>query len=247
MQTFSGCVCIAQARIIAGFKRDSHICTIAFQPSQSRFLRLCVPYVQGRSPIIKRWSVFDFDGTKETLPSIDTRDESWDALDIRRRSVDLTINEKARLHKSILSNYKYEAEVNRAKESIGILIPEPKSLRFQTIPLSPHEPKDQKKLERIAHMNEQGLWFPSFDVKVEGKYRQDGRSKRFAKKLLAWDVYEALRKQLDPFQQIYKFRNPYMITGNTSQTRNGFMVIGVLSAPDRMIETCAINQQLSLV
>lgn len=246
MQTFKDCVCIAQARVIAGRKRESHICTIAFQPEQSRFLRLCVPYIQGRSPVVKRWSVFDFDGTKESLPRNDTREESWDAVEIRRRSIIKRESLKQQIHCSILSEYKYQDELKFARESIGLLIPEPKSLRFKREELSPHDPAGQKKLARVEHMANKGIWFPTFEVFVTGKYRRDNQLKSFRKQLLAWDVYEALRNgAVNPFSAISGYRNPYMITGNTSQHRDAFMVIGVLSAPDGAIEQCAINQQLS--
>jgi hypothetical protein len=249
MQTFENCVCIAQARVIAGFKRESHICTIAYQPAEARFLRLCVPYVQGRSPVIKRWSVFDFDGSKDSLPNNDTREESWDAVAIRRKlGTSLKKRDLDHLHRKILSEYKYQDELNESRESIGILIPVPSSLRFSQNPLSPHNPDDAKKLERVEHMKAKGIWFPSFEVRVRGEYHQDGALKRFDRQLLAWDVYEALRKgTVDPFSALYGYKNPYMITGNTARNRGGFMVIGVLSAPNGAIEKHAIHQQLALV
>lgn len=247
MQTFNDCVCIAQARVIAGFKKESHICTIAFQPEQSRFLRLCVPYVSGRSPVIKRWSRFDFDGTKESLPSIDTREESWDAVRIRRRDSIKKQSEKRLIHRAILSEYRYQDELKESRESIGLLIPIPGSLRFNRPELSPHNPADKKKLHRIKHMAEKGIWFPSYEVKVSGQFMRDGKPKQFNRQLLAWDVYEALRNgAVNPFEVIARYRNPYFITGNTSQYRDGFMMIGVLSAPDGAIEECAIHQQLSI-
>lgn len=247
MQTFENCVCIAQARVIAGFKKESHICTIAFQPKESRFLRLCVPYVNGRSPVVKRWTRFDFDGTKETLPSIDTREESWDAVRIKRKDLIKKESEKRFIHRAILSEYRYQDELKENRESIGLLIPIPESLRFRRVELSPYDSADKKKLERIKHMERQGIWFPPYEVKVSGKFMRDGKLQKFNRQLLAWDVYEALRNgTVNPFEAIARYRNPYFITGNTSQHRDGFMMIGVLSAPDGAIQECAINQQLAL-
>lgn len=248
MKTFKDCVCIAQARVIAGFKRDSHICTIAFQPEKSRFLRLCVPYVKGRSPVVKRWTWFDFVGQKESLPSIDTREESWDAIYINRKGLIKKESEKRKIHCAVLSEYRYQNELKERRESIGLLIPIPGSLRFNRRELSPYDPAEKKKLDRIEHMTKQGIWFPSYEVKVTGEFMQAGKRKKFNRQLLAWDVYEALRSGLtNPFQAITNYRNPYFITGNTSQHRDGFMLIGVLSAPDGAIENYAINQQLALL
>lgn len=248
MQTFKNCVCIAQARVIAGRKRDSHICTIAFQPEQSRFLRLCIPYVPGRSPALRRWSCFDFEGTKDSLPSVDTREESWDAVSLTRGPVLKKLSDKRQVHRALLAEYRYEGELNANRQSIGILIPEPKSLDFSLRRFNPHDPSDQKKLGHQQLMASKGIWFPPFEVRIKGSYRKDGQLKTFDKQLLAWDVYEALRnkeKGVDPFEVIYGYRNPYMITGNLPKQRNSFMVIGVLSAPCGAIEQCAINQQLS--
>lgn len=247
MQTFKDCVCIAQARVIAGFKKESHICTIAFQPEESRFLRLCVPYVNGRSPVVKRWTRFDFDGTKETLPNVDTREESWDAVQIKRKDLIKKESEKRFIHRAVLSEYRYQDELRENRESIGLLIPVPESLRFKRVELSPYDPADKKKLERIEHMARQGIWFPPYEVRVTGKFMRDGKLQKFNRQLLAWDVYEALRSgAVNPFEAIARYRNPYFITGNTSQHRDGFMMIGVLSAPDGAIEECAINQQLTI-
>lgn len=249
MSIFKDCICVAQARVIAGHKRDSHICTIAFQPSQSRFLRLCIPYVQGRSPALRRWSCFDFEGSKETLPNVDTREESWDVVSLTRGPVLKKDSEKRQVHRALLAQYRYEGELNADCQSIGLLIPEPKSLRFEQRHFSPHDPDDQKRLAHLALMADKGIWFPPFEVRIKGKFRRDGRLQAFNKQLLAWDVYEALRntdKGVDPFDVIYRYRNPYMIIGNLPKNRNSFMVIGVLSAPDGAIEECALHQQLAL-
>lgn len=248
MPIFKDCICVAQARVIAGHKRDSHICTIAYQPEQSRFLRLCIPYVPGRSPALRRWSCFDFEGTKETLPNVDTREESWDAVSLVRGPVLTKDSEKRQVHRALLAEYRFEGELNANRQSIGILIPEPRSLDFSLKRFNPHNPADQKKLGHQQLMAAKGIWFPPFEVQVKGKYRKDGQLKPFNKQLLAWDVYEALRntdKGVDPFEAIYRYRNPYMITGNLPKRRNSFMVIGVLSAPDGAIERCAIHQQLA--
>lgn len=250
MPIFKGCICVAQARVIAGHKRDSHICTIAYQPEHSRFLRLCIPYVPGRSPALRRWSCFDFEGTKDTLPNVDTREESWDAVSLVRGPVLKKDSDKRQVHRALLAEYRFEGELNANRQSIGVLIPEPKSLDFSLRRFNPHNPTDQKKLSHQQLMAAKGIWFPPFEVKVKGKYRKDGELEPFNKQLLAWDVYEALRntdKGVDPFEAIYRYRNPYMITGNLPKRRNSFMVIGVLSAPDGAIDECAIHQQLALV
>lgn len=247
MPIFKNCICVAQARVIAGRKRDSHICTIAYQPDQSKFLRLCIPYVPGKSPALKRWYRFDFEGSKDTLPNIDTREESWDVVSLVKDSILKKESEKRQVHRALLSQYKYEGELNANRQSIGILIPVPKTLEFSLKRFNPHNPSDQKKLGHQQLMASKGIWFPPFEVQVKGSYRKNGELKSFNKQLLAWDVYEALRnteKKVDPFEAIYRYRNPYMIIGNLPKQRNAFMVIGILSAPDGAIQECAINQQL---
>ena len=239
MQIFENCICVAQARVIAGRKRDSHICTIAYQPKHSRFLRLCIPYVPGRSPALRRWSSFTFEGTKDTLPNIDTREESWDVVSLSSNAILKKDSQKRQIHRALLSEYKFEAQLNADRQSIGVLIPEPTSLDFSLRRFNPNNPKDQKKLGHQELMASKGIWFPPFEVLVKGSYQKNGMQKSFNKQLLAWDVYEALRntrKNVDPFEAIYRYRNPYMITGNLPKIRNSFMVIGILSAPDGMIE-----------
>ena len=246
MKTFKGCICIAQARIISGRRKGSHICTIAYHSEDDQFLRLCVPFSIGRSPVIKRWSVFDFDGTKDGLGN-DTRDETWNATQIRRQALEITAGDRNLIHSKILSQYKYESELNKNKSSIGLLIPDKSSLRFYKESYNPNDEKDLKKIERAKFMADQGIWFPEYKVMVKGTYQCEGRSKRFDKQLLSWDVYEADRRgNVDPFQQIYSYRNPYMILGNLATKRRAFMVIGIHSAPDGYIERYAINQQLAL-
>ena len=247
MSSFKDCVCISQARIISGRQKGTHICTIAFQPAEQKFLRLCVPYSRDRLPVLKRWSVFDFDGTKEGLKN-DTRDETWNAERVRpTHSLKDDSQAKRSIHASILSNYKYESELNSDRLSIGLLIPQKNSLKFYRENYSPSTKEDQKQLERGKYMADLGIWFPPYKVFVKGKRRCEGRVRAFTKQLLAWDVYEALRKnEVDPFAQIYDYTNPYMILGNLATQRRAFMVIGVLSAPPGYIEKYAIHQQLSL-
>lgn len=249
MERFNDCICIAQARVIAGFKRDPHICTIAYQPSTSQFLRLCIPFVHGRSPLIKRWRLFSFEATKEGLGN-DNRDESWNLVSMSH--VDrkpITEKQRREIHCKILSTYKYESELNEQRGSIGLLVPIPESLRFTQEHLSARRPDEAKQLERVAMMKEKGIWYPSFKVRISGRYMKDGQAKQFHKQLIAWDVYEALRigGNRNPFAAINTYRNPYLIIGNLAAQRNSWVVVGVMSAPDGAIENHALQQQLSLV
>lgn len=249
MQTFENCVCVAQARVIAGRKREPHICTIAYQPSTSQFLRICIPFSLNRSPLIKRWSLFNFLGTKEGLGN-DNREESWNLVDLQRLPAKpLTKKEKNAIHESILSEYKYECELNEDKDSVGLLIPIPETIQMRQEHLSWHREKDRKELERAEMLKQKGIWYPPFRVMVKGSYMKNGRRCNFDKSLLAWDVYEALRLggNRNPFDSIYRFRNPYLIIGNLATQRRGWIVVGVLSAPDGAIDRCAINQQLAIV
>jgi len=246
MAVFKDCVCIAQARIISGRRKGSHICTIAYHPADDQFLRLCVPFSVGRSPVIKRWSVFNFDGTKDGLGN-DTRDETWNAAQIYRRAVKTATGDRNFIHSKILSQYKYESELNQNRSSIGLLMPDKPSLRFYRESYNPNDEKDSKQLDRAKYMANQGIWYPGYKIMVKGAYQCEGRTKKFDKQLLSWDVYEADRRgSVDPFQQIYSYRNPYMILGNLATKRRAFMVIGIHSAPDGYIEKYAINQQLAL-
>jgi hypothetical protein len=249
MQTFEDCVCIAQARVIAGFKREPHICTIAYQPSENQFLRLCIPFVKGRSPLIKRWSLFSFQGTKDGLAN-DNRDESWNLVAMANASSKaLGTKEKDLIHRKILSTYKYESELNQERDSIGLLVPIPETLKFNQERFSSRREDEKKELDRAEMLKEKGIWYPSFKVKISGHYLKEGKRKPFNKQLLAWDVYEALRLggRRDPFASIDKYLNPYLIIGNLAAQRNGWVVVGVLSAPNGAIEKHAIHQQLALV
>jgi len=246
MAIFKDCVCIAQARIIGGIKRGTHICTIAYHPSDDQFLRLCVPFSIGKSPLIKRWSVFDLNGTKDGLGN-DTRDETWNVTQICKKAAEITTAERNFIHSKILSQYKYEFELNQDKSSIGLLVPDKSSLSFYKKSYNPNNEKDLKQLDRVKFMADQGVWFPAYKIMVKGTYQCEGGLRKFEKQLLSWDVYEADRRgNVDPFQQIYSYRNPYMILGNLATKRRAFMVIGIHSAPDGYIERYAINQQLAL-
>jgi hypothetical protein len=249
MQSFEDCVCIAQARVIAGFKREPHICTIAYQPSTSQFLRICIPFTLDRSPVIKRWAQFSFEGTKDGLGN-DNRDESWNLLKLHStRSKPLTQGQKNAIHQSILSEYRYESELNDAKGSIGLLIPIPETLKCYSEHLSARNEEDRKELERGEMLKQKGIWYPPFKVKIKGSYLKEGNRKAFNKQLLAWDVYEALRLggTRNPFAAIDTYKHPYLIIGNLATQRRGWVVVGVLSAPKGAIENCAIHQQLALV
>jgi hypothetical protein len=249
VQTFEDCICIAQARVIAGHRREPHICTIAYQPSENQFLRLCIPFVKGRSPLIKRWSLFSFQGTKDGLAN-DNRDESWSLVDMTQSTqAALSAKQKEMIHRKILSTYKYESELNQERDSIGLLVPIPETLRFTQERFSSRREDEKKELDRAEMLKEKGIWYPTFKVKINGHYLKDGKRNPFNKQLLAWDVYEALRLggNRDPFAAIDRYRNPYLIIGNLATQRRGWVAIGVLSAPDGAIQECAIAQQLALV
>lgn len=232
---FQDCVCIAQARVIEGKRKKAHICTIAYHEPTDSFLRLCLPFEKGKETGIRRWHRFSFEGSQH---SNDTRIESFEfgkLLSIRGR---LNTNDQIALHRKILSLYRYESELNNDRKSIGLLVPEPGSLRFRQKPLSERE-QEYKLL-----MKEKGLFFPDYKIYVTGRSAQF--KNRFDKQLVQWDLFEAIRKRIDPFPALTNFKNPYIIIGNTPWQRDSFMAISVLSAPNKVI--CHAHfQQLSLV
>jgi hypothetical protein len=243
---FNDCICLAQARVIAGRKREPHICTIAFHEPSELFLRFCLPFQVNRTPAVKRWQRFDFQGDKESLTN-DNRRETWHYGSVLGKSATVSQREQTALHGKILRQYQYEHELNEERSSIGVLIPA-KGFKLWQEHLSPNEPSDAKELERCKLMAEQGIWYPDFKVMVKGSRMVDGDKRSFKKTVVAWDVYEAIRTgRSNPFQAIYGYRNPYFIIGNLATQRNAFIVVGVLSAPDGAIERSAINQQMALL
>ena len=243
---FNDCICLAQARVIAGRKREPHICTIAFHEPSELFLRFCLPFQVNRTPAVKRWQRFDFQGDKESLTN-DNRRETWHYGSVLGKSAAVSQREQTALHGKILRQYQYEHELNEERSSIGVLIPA-KGFKLWQEHLSPNEPSDAKELERCKLMAEKGIWYPDFKVMAKGSRMVDGDKRSFKKTVVAWDVYEAIRTgRSNPFQAIYGYRNPYFIIGNLATQRNAFIVVGVLSAPDGAIERSAINQQMSLL
>lgn len=243
---FNDCICLAQARVIAGRKREPHICTIAFHEPSESFLRFCLPFQVNRTPAVKRWQRFDFQGDKESLTN-DNRRETWHYGSVLGQSATVSQREQTALHGKILRQYQYEHELNEERSSIGVLIPA-KGFKLWQEHLSPNEPSDAKELERCRLMAEKGIWYPDFKVMAKGSRIVDGDKRPFKKTVVAWDVYEAIRTgRSNPFQAIYGYRNPYFIIGNLATQRNAFIVVGVLSAPDGAIERSAINQQMSLL
>lgn len=243
---FNDCICLAQARVIAGRKREPHICTIAFHEPSELFLRFCLPFQVNRTPAVKRWQRFDFQGDKESLTN-DNRRETWHYGLVLGKSATISQREQTALHGKILRQYQYEHELNEERSSIGVLIPA-KDFKLWQEHLSPNEPSDAKELERCKLMVEKGIWYPDFKVMAKGSRMVDGDKRSFKKTVVAWDVYEAIRTgRSNPFQAIYGYRNPYFIIGNLATQRNAFIVVGVLSAPDGAIERSAINQQMSLL
>lgn len=243
---FNDCICLAQARVIAGRKREPHICTIAFHEPSELFLRFCLPFQVNRTPAVKRWQRFDFQGDKESLTN-DNRRETWHYGSVLGQSATVSQREQTALHGKILRQYQYEHELNEERSSIGVLIPA-KGFKLWQEHLSPNEPSDAKELERCRLMAEKGIWYPDFKVMAKGSRMVDGDKRPFKKTVVAWDVYEAIRTgRSNPFQAIYGYRNPYFIIGNLATQRNAFIVVGVLSAPDGAIERSAINQQMSLL
>lgn len=243
---FNDCICLAQARVIAGRKREPHICTIAFHEPSELFLRFCLPFQVNRTPAVKRWQRFNFQGDKESLTN-DNRRETWHYGSVLGKSATVSQREQTALHGKILRQYQYEHELNEERSSIGVLIPA-KGFKLWQEHLSPNEPSDAKELERCKLMAEKGIWYPDFKVMAKGSRMVDGDKRSFKKTVVAWDVYEAIRTgRSNPFQAIYGYRNPYFIIGNLAAQRNAFIVVGVLSAPDGAIERSAINQQMSLL
>lgn len=246
MQTFDDCICIAQARVIAGRVKKPHICTIAYHQPTDLMLRFCLPFSLDRKPDVKRWHRFSFQGDKDGLGN-DTRRETWHFGRVTAKHGAITERSKAEIHQKILSHYRYEHELNDERSSIGILVPDGPVKLWQEH-LSPNDPDDAADIERGRKMAEKGIWYPDFKVYIRGHRRINGERKPFQKMLVAWDVYEAIRiGKVNPFQAIYNYRNPYIITGNLASQRRAFICIGVLSAPDRAIEHHAINQQLTLI
>jgi len=243
---FDDCVCIAQARVIAGRKKEPHICTIAFHEPSEQFMRFCLPFNKGRPAAVKRWTRFAFGGTKEDLGN-DTRRETWHYGSIIRANGAASGKERVDLHGKILAQYRYEHELHEDRSSIGVMIPEP-GFNFWQEHLNPHDAEDAKELDRCRLMEKQGIWYPDFKVFIKGHRSIDGTRKAFNKSVVAWDIYEAIRTgRTNPFQAIYGYRNPYLVIGNLVTQRNAFIVVGVLSAPDGLIERHAVSQQLSLV
>lgn len=238
------CICLAQARVIAGRKKEPHICTIAFHEPTESFLRFCLPFQLNRSPAVKRWHRFTFEGNKENLGN-DTRRETYKYGSILEKHGCITRKAQSNLHCRILSQYKYEQELHEERSSIGLVIPQPGFKLWQEH-LSPQNPNDAKELARCELMREKGIWYPDFRVMIKGHRLVDGKRRSFEKSIVAWDVYEALRNgKVNPFQSIYGYKNPYLIVGNLAAQRNAFIVIGVLSAPNNAIDQFAINQQLA--
>jgi hypothetical protein len=243
---FEDCVCLAQARVIAGRKREPHICTIAFHEPSEQFLRFCLPFRPDRTPAVKRWQRFTFQGDKDKLTN-DNRRETWHYGSVLGRSITASQREQTALHNKILHQYRYENELNEDKSSIGVLIPS-RSFKLWQEHLSPSDPTDAKELDRCNLMRDKGIWYPDFKVKIKGHRMVDGIKRSFEKTVVAWDVYEAIRTgRSNPFQSIYAYRNPYFIIGNLASKRNAFIVVGVLSAPSGAIESSAINQQMCLL
>lgn len=241
---FNDCICLAQARVIAGRKREPHICTIAFHEPSESFLRFCLPFQVNRTPAVKRWQRFAFRGDKEKLTN-DNRRETWHYGSVLGRSNTISQREQTGLHEKILRQYQYEHELNEEKSSIGVLIPA-KGFKLWQEHLSPNDEADAKELERCKSMADKGIWYPDFKVKAKGHRMVDGSKKSFEKTVIAWDVYEAIRTgRSNPFQSIYGYKNPYFIIGNLASQRNAFIVVGVLSAPNTFIEKNAIHQQLA--
>lgn len=243
---FDDCICLAQARVIAGRKREPHICTIAFHEPSKSFLRFCLPFQINRTPAVKRWQRFAFKGDKENLTN-DNRRETWHYGSVLGRSNTISQREQTGLHGKILGQYQYEHELNEERSSIGVLIPA-KGFKLWQEHLSHNDEADAKELARCKLMQEKGIWYPDFKVKARGHRMVDGIRKSFEKTVIAWDVYEAIRTgRSNPFQSIYGYKNPYFIIGNLASQRNAFIIVGVLSAPNTFIEKNAIHQQLALV
>jgi hypothetical protein len=242
---FDDCVCIAQARVIAGRVKQPHICTIAYHEPSDQMLRFCLPFSLNRSPDVKRWHRFSFQGDKDDLGN-DTRRETWHFGSVLSKPGSIRDREKTEIHQKILAHYRYEHELNDEKSSIGILVPDGPVKLWQEH-LSPNDPDDAADIERGRRMAKSGIWYPDFKVYIRGHRRVNGERKSFQKMLVAWDVYEAIRVgKVNPFQAIYNYQNPYLITGNLASQRRAFIGIGVLSAPPRAIESSALLQQLSV-
>lgn len=232
---FRDCVCIAQARVIEGKRKRAHICTIAYHSETAQFIRTCLPFAPGKETGIRRWTRFSFEAQKS---STDTRAESFEFGSLLDRGPRVPEQERNHLHRQILSNYRYEDELNQERRSVGVLLPKPGTLTFELGEL------DQREDSYRQLMLQKGIFFPAFKVYVCGKRTKDGNP--FRKQLLQWDVIEGIRKGVDPFSALAAYKDPYIIMGNTPWVRNAFMAIGLLSAPPSA-KLAAFNQQLQIV
>lgn len=232
---FKNCICIAQARVIEGKKKKAHVCTIAYHEPTDSFLRLCLPFEKGKETGIRRWHRFSFEGSQQAL---DTRAESYEFGKLISIDKQLSLSDRFTLHRKILSLYQYESELNDDRKSIGLLVPEPGSLRFRRKPLT------EREQEYRLLMKKKGLFFPDYKIYITGRSAQF--KNRFDKQLVQWDLFEAIRKNVDPFPALMSFKNPYIIIGNTPWKRDSFMAISVLSAPSGAVNH-AHFQQLTLV
>ena len=235
MQVFENCVCIAQARVIEGKRKKAHICTIAFHEASNSFVRICLPFDRSKESNIRRWNRFSFRG--RTDPS-DTRLESFAFAELISVQSKIEEGKKRIIHRKILQKYKHEKEYNESRQSIGVLLFEPGSVRFRQKQLSDREE------EYRQIMSDKGLFFPPFKLYISGRSSQF--KSRFEKQLVQWDFFEAIRKGNDPLDAYNKFLEPYIILGNTPWKRDSFMAVSILSAPKGYAKY-AKQQQLALI
>lgn len=247
MQAFDDCVCIAQARVIAGRQKEPHVCTIAFHEPTSSFLRFCLPFAGRKLISIRRWHRFRFYGSKEDLEPRETRRETYHFGGANITGGAISQADKNKIHRLMLSTYKLERDLNIDRDSIGICVPHGPLVVTQ-VPLDPDNEKDRREFQFIENMKTHGRWYPNFRLVLSGKRMVDNNLRDFRKTLLAWDFFEAYRRgEVNPVDALATYKEPYIILGNTMSYKNAFMAIGILSAPPGAIQACAIHQQLGLL
>lgn len=213
-------VVVAQARPIAGRKKDAHVCTILFDPADSLLYRTRFPL--GSAP--RRW---DFVAANLYLSSEDRRRESRQVTDVEKLK-QLKTSEKTEVHRKLLNMALTEQEAIDGKLSINVS-------KISAVKLGAHTWNDGKDQRMIQNARRKGINIAPKKLKVICTPLYSHTTPNFHKTYLEWGANHRLIREGPSIipelkHTISSIKHPYLITGTHYRHTKSFMAIAVMAS-----------------
>lgn len=213
-------IVIAQARPIAGRRRDPHVCTILLDPEAEKLYRVTFEYAQ--SP--RKWDRVSVNLYKA---STDSRRESMFVTDVKLLSK-LSKKSQNIVHKQLLNMATSEQEAVEDGRSINVT-------KIRSITLR-KESWSKDSIHVKENSSKKGINLAPIQLRAVCTPFYEHKSPQMNRKYLEWGAnYRLLTEGEQAFPGIKKaiasIKYPYLIVGNHYRHTKDFMAISVMSSP----------------